>query len=69
MRKLFLLAVAASLASSMAGQQITKKFEYAPVDGVQDLRIELDNVVMNQITFKTGKSIGGPREASAPPAG
>jgi hypothetical protein len=62
--KLFLLAVAASLASPTAAQQITKKFEYAPVNGVQDLRIELDNVVMNQITFKTGKSIGGPLRKS-----
>jgi hypothetical protein len=54
------LALAAGLASPLAAQQITKKFDYAPVDGVQDLRIELDKVVLNQITFKPGRSLGGP---------
>ena len=64
MRKLLWLAVVAGLASPIAAQQITKKFDYAPVDGVQDLRIELDKVVMNQIIFKPGKSIGGPLRKS-----
>ena len=64
MRRLFLLAAAVSLASPIAAQQITKKFEYAPVDGAQELRIELDKVVMNQIIFKPGKSIGGPLRQS-----
>ena len=64
MRRLFLFAVAASLACPAVAQQITKKFEYAPVNGVQELRIELDKVVMNQITFKPGKSIGGPLRQS-----
>jgi hypothetical protein len=60
LRRLSLLVLVAGLASPLQAQQITKKFDYAPVDGVQDLRIELDKVVMNQITFKPGKSLGGP---------
>ncbi|MGE5277901.1 MAG: hypothetical protein ACM3SU_12960 [Acidobacteriota bacterium] len=59
-RRFFVLALSIGLASPLLAQQITKKFDYAPVGGVQDLKIELDRVVMNQITFKPGKSLGGP---------
>lgn len=64
MRKLMLLAIAAVLTPPLAAQQITKKFEYAPTGGAQELRIELDKVVMNQIIFKPGKSLGGPLRKS-----
>jgi hypothetical protein len=59
-RRLSLLLVLAGLTSPLTAQQVTRKFEYEPVNGAQDLRIELDKVVMNQITFKLGKSFGGP---------
>jgi hypothetical protein len=59
-RRMFLLALAVNVASPLAAQQITKKFDYAPVNGVQDLKIELNKVVMNQIMFKLGKAMGGP---------
>ena len=59
-RRLSVLALGIGLASPLLAQQVTKKFDYAPVNGVQDLKIELDKVVMNQITFKPGKELGGP---------
>jgi hypothetical protein len=59
-RRLALFAVAAALASPALAQQVTKKFDYAPVNGAQDLRIELEKVVLNQVVFKPGRSLGGP---------
>lgn len=59
-RKLAFLAVAAALARPAAGQQTTQKFDYAPVNGVQDVRVELEKVSVNQIVFKPGRSLGGP---------
>ena len=59
LRKLFFVAAAAVLASPPSGQQVTRKFDYAPVNGAQDLKFELDKVSVNQIIFKPGKSLGG----------
>ena len=55
-----LVAVVAALAAPgvLPAQQITKKFDYAPVNGAQDLKFELDKVSLNQIVFKPGKSLG-----------
>ena len=66
LRKLPLVLLAAALASPIAAQQVTKKFDYAPVNGMQDLKFELDKVSLNQITFKPGKSLGvGIRKSDA----
>jgi hypothetical protein len=60
------LALAAGLAAPLAAQQVTKKFDYAPVNGVQDLSFNLDQVNLNQVTFKPGKSLGaGLRQSDA----
>jgi len=58
-RRWLLLAAALGAVSPLAAQQVTKKFDYAPVNGVQDLHVELDKVVVNQIAFKPGKELGG----------
>src|SRR5262245_13019973 len=60
------LALLAGLATPAFAQQITKKFDYSPVNGVQDLKFELDKVSVNQIVFKPGKSLGaGIRQSDA----
>ncbi|HEY7113376.1 MAG TPA: hypothetical protein VIA45_10635 [Thermoanaerobaculia bacterium] len=60
------LAAALSAPSLLSAQQVTKKFDYAPVNGVQDLKFELDRVNLNQIVFKPGKSLGaGVRRSDA----
>jgi hypothetical protein len=65
-RRLIGFALAAGLALPVAAEQITKKFEYAPVNGVQDLNFALDKVSVNQIVFKPGKSLGaGIRKSDA----
>jgi hypothetical protein len=61
-----LAAALASLAASASAQQATRKFDYAPVNGVQDVKFELDKVILNQITFKPGKALGaGLRKSDA----
>lgn len=65
-RRLLLLALAAGVASPVLAQQVTKTFDYAPVNGVQDLNFEMDKVNVNQIVFKVGKSLGaGIRKSDA----
>jgi hypothetical protein len=58
-RRLLALAVMAGAASTLSAQQVTKKFDYSPVNGVQDISFELDKVSVNQIVFKPGRSMGG----------
>jgi len=66
LRRASLILLAAALALPLGAQQVTKKFDYAPVNGVQDLKFELDKVGLNQITFKPGKSLGvGIRKSDA----
>jgi hypothetical protein len=66
LRRASLILLAAALASPLGAQQVTKKFDYAPINGVQDLKFELDKVGLNQITFKPGKSLGvGIRKSDA----
>jgi hypothetical protein len=65
-RRLLLLALAAGAASPLSAQQVTKTFDYAPVNGVQDLNFEMDKVNVNQVVFKPGKSMGaGIRQSDA----
>ena len=47
-------------------QQATKTFEYKPVDSIQDIRLSLDKVRINQIVFKIGPpaAAGGRRSTT-----
>ncbi len=68
MRRGFLFAAAALLAAPLAAQQptktppaarqLTKTFDYKPVKSIQDIRLSLDNVKINQIVFHGGKEAG-----------
>ena len=49
--------------AALAAQQVTKKFDYKPVDSIQTISIAIDKVKINQIVFKPSKAIGGPRAA------
>ncbi|HEY7575462.1 MAG TPA: hypothetical protein VIB08_09890 [Thermoanaerobaculia bacterium] len=65
-RRLLALAVVAGAASTLSAQQVSKRFDYSPVNGVQDISFELDKVSVNQIVFKPGKSMGaGIRKSDA----
>jgi hypothetical protein len=59
LRNLLAVALAAGAASAVSAQQATQKFDYAPVNGAQDLTFDFEKISVNQIVFKPGKSMGG----------
>jgi hypothetical protein len=64
MRRILLFTVAACLAAPLAAQQVTKRFDYKPVDGIQAINVAIDKIKINQIVFKTGNGAGGPLRRS-----
>lgn len=59
LRKAFLVLLGAALATPMAAEQITKKFDWKPVSGVQDIQVEAQHVVVGQVTFDLGSTLKG----------
>ncbi len=53
------LALTGLLAAPLAGEQATKKFDWAPINGVQDINIAAGDVVIGQVTFNTGSTLKG----------
>lgn len=53
------LAMAGLLAAPLAAEQSTKKFEWAPINGVQDINISAGDVVIGQVVFNTGSTLKG----------
>ena len=41
-----------AFAAPLSAGQATKKYDFAPVNGVQEVNVEVDKVTVNQITFK-----------------
>ncbi len=67
MRRALVVIAAASLAASVpaAAQQLTRTFDYKPVDGIQAIQLDLDEVKVDQIVFRTAKDVAtGPRQRS-----
>jgi hypothetical protein len=58
-RKAFLFLLAAALAAPMAADQVTKKFEWGPVHGAQDVQVDVQRVVVNQVSFDLGSTLSG----------
>jgi hypothetical protein len=54
-----LLLVAAAIASPAAADQVTKKFDWQPVGGAQDINVEVQRISINQITFDLGSTMKG----------
>jgi hypothetical protein len=53
-------ALLAALASApLSGQAVTKKFEWAPINGVQDVDVKNGEVVVSQLVFNTGSTLKG----------
>ena len=67
MRRVSVVVAAALLVVSVPGaaQQLTKTFDYKPVDGIQAIEFGLDEVKVDQIVFRTAKDVAtGPRQRS-----
>ncbi len=53
------LALAGLLAAPLAAEQSTKKFDWAPINGVQDINISAGDIMIGQVTFNTGSTLKG----------
>ena len=50
----------AGLASApLFGQAVTKKFEFSPINGVQDVNVQNGEIVVSQVTFNNGGTLKG----------
>jgi hypothetical protein len=65
MRRALLFAVAVCLAAPLTAQQVTRRFDYKPVNSIQEINIAIDKIKINQLVFKTGKEAGGPLRRSS----
>ena len=53
-------ALFAALASApLFGQAVTKKFEWAPVNGAQDVDVKNGEIVVSQVVFNNGSTLKG----------
>ncbi len=53
------LALAGLLAAPLAGEVATKKFDWSPINGVQDINISAGEIVIGQVVFNTGSTLKG----------
>ena len=58
-RKAALVLLAGGLARPLFGDQITKKFDWQPVAGGQDVAVETQRISVNQIIFDLGSTLSG----------
>jgi hypothetical protein len=59
LRKTALALIAALAASALAAQQATQKFEWNPVGGIQDVKLEVQHIVVGQVAFDLGSTLKG----------
>lgn len=59
LRRASLVLLAAAFAAPLAADQVTKRFDWSPVSGVQDIEVEVQRVSVNQITFDLGSTMKG----------
>lgn len=52
-------AFAALLSAPLLGQAVTKKFDYQPINGVQDIDVKNGEVVVGQLVFDQGSTLKG----------
>jgi hypothetical protein len=59
LRNAALVLLAGGLAGSLRGDQITKKFDWQPVGGAQDVQVETQRIAVTQVTFDLGSTLKG----------
>ncbi len=60
-RKVFFFLLASSLGAPLAADQVTNKFDWQPVRGVQEVRVEAGQIVISQIDFDLGGTLEATR--------
>jgi hypothetical protein len=58
-RLVFLSWLAAAFAAPLSAAQATRKFDWAPVNGAQDVEVDAQRVVVNQVVFDLGSTLKG----------
>jgi hypothetical protein len=56
-RALVVLAVLGWAGSMLAAEAVTQKFDWSPVNGIQDVHVETSRVVVAQLRFDTGSTL------------
>lgn len=56
-RKASLFLLAGALGAPLAADQVTNKFDWRPVHGVQEVRVEVGRIVISQIEFDLGGTL------------
>jgi hypothetical protein len=66
MRRALVSASAAcfAAAASLSAQQVTRSFDYKPVDGIQNIQLAVEDVRVHQVVFKVPKEGGASARAS-----
>ncbi len=66
MRRALVSASAACFAAvaSLPAQQVTRSFDYKPVDGIQNIQLAVEDVRVRQVVFKVPKEGGTSARAS-----
>ena len=59
LRKAVLVLLAGGLAHPLFGDQITKKFDWQPVGGAQEVDVQTQRISVNQITWDLGSTLKG----------
>lgn len=59
LRKTVLALIAVLAASPLAAQQATQKLDWNPVGGIQNVKLEVQHIVVGQIAFDMGSTLKG----------
>jgi len=59
LRRTFFFLLAAAAAMPLTADQATHKFDWTPVNGVQEVRVEAQHIVVNQVVFDLGSTLSG----------
>lgn len=64
-RKISLAWLAFSVSAAVGAAVVTQKYDWKPVSGAQDVHVEVDRVVVSQLRFDLGDTLGPLRASSA----
>jgi hypothetical protein len=65
MRKSVIGFVAFGFAAALCGQVATQKYDWKPVNGVQEVHVEASRVVLSQLSFDLGQKMAPLRASTA----
>lgn len=64
-RKLLVVSALLGLAAALPAEVATQKYDWKPVNGIQEVKVEANRVVLSQIEFDMGKKMTPFRSSTA----